>query len=109
MKLTLLPVVPALIGLVAADTLTIDLHANNCGDTAFQTFTIGNIGECHTASQHFDAFVQRNIAQSFFGRNLGIRAFADADCQGSSSTDSLSNARSCVGNAGRSFMLTTRD
>jgi hypothetical protein len=100
---TLLAPIP--LGLAAADTLSIDLHANSCQDAAFQSFTIGNINECHNANQKFNVYVQHNIAQSFFGRNLGIRAFADPNCGGPSSTNSLSNARSCVGGAGLSFML----
>ncbi|KAK0755456.1 hypothetical protein N5P37_011964 [Trichoderma harzianum] len=106
---SILAILTLAVGLALADTLTIDLHANGCDDTPFQSFTIGNIGECHPARQAFNSFVQRNIAQSFFGRNLGIRAFRNNDCTGPSSTDSLSNTRQCVGNEGASFMLTTRD
>ncbi|KAL6899964.1 hypothetical protein GGI43DRAFT_384139 [Trichoderma evansii] len=85
-------------GLASADTLSIDLHAGSCQDTPFQTFRIGNINECHPAQEAFNFYVQHNIAQSFFGRNLGIRAFRNNDCTGPSSTNSLSNTK--VGNIG---------
>ncbi|PTB35255.1 uncharacterized protein TrAFT101_011342 [Trichoderma asperellum] len=103
---SILAILTLAVGLASADTLTIELHAGSCSDTAFQTFTIGNVGECHPAHEAFNFYVQRNIAQSFFGRNLGIRAFRNGDCTGPFSTNSLSNARSCVSAEGASFMLT---
>ncbi|KAL7928297.1 hypothetical protein V8C35DRAFT_318494 [Trichoderma chlorosporum] len=106
---SILAILTLAIGLVNADTLSIDLHAGSCSDTAFQTFTIGNINECHPANEAFNFYVQHNIAQSFFGRNLGIRAFRNNDCTGPFSTNSLSNARSCVSAEGSSFMLTNID
>lgn len=104
---SVLAILTLAIGLASADTLSIDLHAGSCSDTAFQTFTIGNVGECHPAHEAFNFYVQHNIAQSFFGRNLGIRAFRNGDCTGAFSTNSLSNTRSCISAEGASFMLTT--
>ncbi|KAL7917027.1 hypothetical protein ACQKWADRAFT_317624 [Trichoderma austrokoningii] len=106
---SVLAIITLAIGFASADTLGIDLHAGSCSDTAFQTFTIGNINECHPAKEAFNFYVQHNIAQSFFGRNLGIRAFRNNDCTGPFSTNSLSNARGCVTAEGSSFMLTNID
>jgi hypothetical protein len=94
-----------LLTLATADTLTLDLHASNCDDTPFQSFTIGNLHDCHNSNQKFEYYLQHNIAQSFFNRNLGIRAYADPNCQGPSSTHPLSNANVCVHGAGKSFQL----
>ncbi|OBT86930.1 hypothetical protein VE02_04371 [Pseudogymnoascus sp. 03VT05] len=72
---------------------------------AFQTFKIGNLHECHNSNQKFEYYLQHDIAQSFFGPNLGIRAYAEANCQRPPSTHRLSNANSCVHGAGKSFQL----
>ncbi|GAD97867.1 hypothetical protein PVAR5_6550 [Paecilomyces variotii No. 5] len=96
------------IGLVAADTLQLDFHSGpSCSDSPFQTFTIGNVGECHNTAQTFHAFLEHNIAQSFFGRNLRVFAFAEQNCQGSFSQLDLSNGL-CGIQEGASFRIDTK-
>ncbi|OBT91679.1 hypothetical protein VE01_10337 [Pseudogymnoascus verrucosus] len=97
--------IPILLGLAAADTLTLDLHANNFDDASFQTFKVSNLHNCHNSNQKFEYYLQHDIAQSLFERNLGIRAYGEPNCQGPSSTHPLSNANGCVHGARKSFQL----
>lgn len=104
---SVLAILTLAISFTSADTLSINLHAGSCSNTAFQTFTIGNVGECHPAHKAFNFYIQHNIAQSFFSRNLGIRAFRNGDCTSAFSTNSLSNTHSYISAKGASFILTT--
>jgi hypothetical protein len=63
----------------------------------FQTFTIGNTNECHNTSQQFNALLEFNIAQSFFGRGLHLFVYRDPNCQGINANVALTNGASGTG------------
>ncbi|KAL2215370.1 hypothetical protein M432DRAFT_593408 [Thermoascus aurantiacus ATCC 26904] len=97
-----------LLGLVAADTLTLDFHSGqSCSDAPFQSFTIGVLDSCHNTAQEFNAVFEHDIAQSFFGRDLRVFAFRDQNCQGPFSELILSNGL-CGIQEGRSFKVATK-
>ncbi|KAM7223011.1 hypothetical protein V8F06_001567 [Rhypophila decipiens] len=82
-----------LLGLTAfsqADTLNVNIFSQSQGgcaggpnlQTPEQTFTIGNIGPCHNTTDPFLTVTTSHVAQSFFGRDLRVLSYRNANCVG---------------------------
>lgn len=82
------------LGFAVADTITLTLFQTEGCTKPTQIFTIGNINECHNANT-FSSIQQSGVSQTFFGRGLRIRTYAQADCQGTPYETELSNNLVC--------------
>ncbi|RFU25371.1 hypothetical protein B7463_g10964, partial [Scytalidium lignicola] len=85
-----------LFGFAAANTLKISLFAGQDCTSPTQTYTIGNLNQCHN-TRSFGSLRQSKIAQTFFGQGLRIRTYSEPDCQGIPWESQLSDNLVCDG------------
>ena len=78
------------------NTVTLALYKSStcCDSAAMQTFKIGTLGVCHTASDTFDGITQ-SVGQNLFGQGIHIKAYFNTNCGGNGTTINLSNYAGC--------------
>ncbi|KAJ5369823.1 uncharacterized protein N7496_005915 [Penicillium cataractarum] len=101
-------------GIVTADTLTVSFfQGQTCDNGAVQTFKIGEIHKCH-ATQSVGALRLKDVATSFFHRDLVLKLYTNSDCSGRAlAASALSNSGKCAnapqGVTFSSFQITEND
>jgi hypothetical protein len=84
-------------GIVTADTLTVSFfQGQTCDNSAVQTFKIGEIHKCHT-TKSTGALELKDVATSFFHRDLVVKLYTNSDCSGRAlAASALSNSGKCA-------------